>query len=236
MKAIEISGIQEVTLIDKDKPVITSPDDVIVKVKAVSICGTDVHTFQGEHPFVKPPVVVGHDLAHALGSRDEVVLLVDVDDGESGGAGQRIAGFLGDGPQEANGLGGRRIYFDLTSSRLAPLNVDDTTASELQPDFDVATTAEARELIAYARGLDIDDLDDAEIVSGLLCSLANERFRANKDRTNEPVLRRQQGPTEKADDRRDEQHDHDRGCAGPGRGVRHFPAIVADDGACSALC
>lgn len=37
------------------------PTDVIVKIKAVSICGTDVHTFQGEHPFVKPPVVVGHE-------------------------------------------------------------------------------------------------------------------------------------------------------------------------------
>jgi L-gulonate 5-dehydrogenase len=61
MKAIEISGIQEVTLIEKDEPAISTPNEVIVKVKAVSICGTDVHTFQGEHPFVKPPVVVGHE-------------------------------------------------------------------------------------------------------------------------------------------------------------------------------
>jgi L-gulonate 5-dehydrogenase len=61
MKAIEISGIQHITLIDKDTPAITSPEDVIVKVAAVSICGTDVHTFQGEHPFVTPPVVVGHE-------------------------------------------------------------------------------------------------------------------------------------------------------------------------------
>ncbi len=87
---------------------------------------------------------------------------VDGRDGRTvarGGAGQRIPGFLGDGPQEANGLGGRRIYFDLKSSTLAPLNVDVTTASELQPDFDVATIGEAAELIAYARGLDVDDLD-----------------------------------------------------------------------------
>jgi type IV pilus assembly protein PilY1 len=77
-----------------------------------------------------------------------------------GGAGQRIAGYLGDGPQEANGFGGRRIYFDLTSSRLAPLNVDLTIASELQSDLDAATVNEAAELIAYARGLDVDDLDD----------------------------------------------------------------------------
>jgi type IV pilus assembly protein PilY1 len=77
-----------------------------------------------------------------------------------GGAGQRIAGLLGDGPEEANGLGGRRIYFDLDSSKLAPLNVDQTIAAELQSDLDASTVAEAVELIAYARGLDVDDLDD----------------------------------------------------------------------------
>ncbi len=76
-----------------------------------------------------------------------------------GGAGQRIPGFLGSGPGEANGLGGRRIYFDRTSSILAPLNVDLTTAAELQSDLGAATLTEAAELIAYARGLDVDDLD-----------------------------------------------------------------------------
>jgi type IV pilus assembly protein PilY1 len=77
-----------------------------------------------------------------------------------GGAGQRIPGFLGSGPGEANGLGGRRIFFDRTSSTLAPLNVDLTTAAELQSDLGAANLAEAAELIAYARGLDVDDLDD----------------------------------------------------------------------------
>ena len=35
--------------------------------------------------------MAGHDLAHALGARDEVVLLVDVDDGQGRGAGERVA-------------------------------------------------------------------------------------------------------------------------------------------------
>ena len=61
MKAVEISDTRLVTIIDKDEPKIEQPDDVIVKIKSVSICGTDVHTFQNEHPFVKPPVVVGHE-------------------------------------------------------------------------------------------------------------------------------------------------------------------------------
>jgi type IV pilus assembly protein PilY1 len=76
-----------------------------------------------------------------------------------GGAGQRIPGLLSGNPQEANGLGGRTIYYDRTSSSLASLNADLITAGNLRSDFGVGTAAEAAELIAYARGLDVDDLD-----------------------------------------------------------------------------
>ena len=93
----------------------------------------------------------------------------DLDDGEvagrdgrvvdRGGAGQRVPGVLSASPQEANGLGGRTIFYDRTPSALGSFNVDNATASALQSDFDVATIAEAEELIAFTRGLDVDDLD-----------------------------------------------------------------------------
>lgn len=51
----------QVRLVDKPAPEIIDPGEVIVKIAAVGICGTDVHTFLDEHPFVKPPVVVGHE-------------------------------------------------------------------------------------------------------------------------------------------------------------------------------
>jgi len=76
-----------------------------------------------------------------------------------GGAGQQINGIVTGSPQEANGLGGRTIYYDRTPSRLEPLNVDATTAARVQADYDVPTVVEAAALIAYSRGLDIDDLD-----------------------------------------------------------------------------
>ena len=76
-----------------------------------------------------------------------------------GGAGQMTPGFLTGSPQEANGLGGRRILYDRTSTQLDNLNVDSTTAARVQADFDVLTTTEAEALIAFSRGLDIDDLD-----------------------------------------------------------------------------
>ena len=78
---------------------------------------------------------------------------------DRGGAGQRIPGVVMGSPQESNVFGGRRIYYDRTPSSLADLDVDPITAEALQSEFDVATPEEAAMLIAYARGLDIDDLD-----------------------------------------------------------------------------
>ncbi|NIV18346.1 MAG: hypothetical protein GWN47_08000 [Woeseiaceae bacterium] len=76
-----------------------------------------------------------------------------------GGAGQRMPGFITGSPQEANGLGGRTIYYDRTPSSLAALNVDLNTATALQPDYGVATITGAASMIAFNRGLDVDDLD-----------------------------------------------------------------------------
>ena len=76
-----------------------------------------------------------------------------------GGAGQKTPGFVSGGPQEANGLGGRKIFYDKTSTALANLNVDSAIAAALAADFGVSTVSEAEELIAFSRGLDIDDLD-----------------------------------------------------------------------------
>jgi type IV pilus assembly protein PilY1 len=76
-----------------------------------------------------------------------------------GGAGQKIPGFLAGNPQEANGLGGRKIYYDRTPTTLGDLNTDLVTAALLQADFGATTVVEASELIAFSRGLDIIDLD-----------------------------------------------------------------------------
>ena len=76
-----------------------------------------------------------------------------------GGAGQRIPGLLSGSPREANGLFGRTIFYDRTTSALDDLNADTATATALRSDLKAATVEEAAELIAYARGLDVDDLD-----------------------------------------------------------------------------
>src|SRR5687767_12323519 len=39
------------------------PSHVIVRPRRVGICGTDYHIFEGKHPFLEYPRVMGHELA-----------------------------------------------------------------------------------------------------------------------------------------------------------------------------
>ena len=37
------------------------PDDVLVKIEKIGICGSDIHVYHGKHPFTKYPVTQGHE-------------------------------------------------------------------------------------------------------------------------------------------------------------------------------
>jgi 2-desacetyl-2-hydroxyethyl bacteriochlorophyllide A dehydrogenase len=39
------------------------PQDVLIRVKATAICGSDLHIFKGRHPSVALPVAIGHELS-----------------------------------------------------------------------------------------------------------------------------------------------------------------------------
>jgi L-iditol 2-dehydrogenase len=39
------------------------PDDLLIKTARAGVCGSDLHAFRGKHPFRKPPVILGHELA-----------------------------------------------------------------------------------------------------------------------------------------------------------------------------
>lgn len=92
---------------------------------------------------------------------------VDGRDGRSvtrGGAGQRMPGFVNGDPGLMNGFGSRQLFYDQGSS-LAAFNADPMTALSLQSDLGAADAVEAEALIAFARGMDIDDLDNDGDVS-----------------------------------------------------------------------
>jgi len=44
------------------KPV-PKPNEVMIKVNYIGICGSDIHTYYGRHPFVSCPIVMGHEFS-----------------------------------------------------------------------------------------------------------------------------------------------------------------------------
>lgn len=52
------------TLIVEQRPAPTpGPDDVLVRVRRVGMCGTDMHIFRGAQPFLTYPRVMGHEMS-----------------------------------------------------------------------------------------------------------------------------------------------------------------------------
>lgn len=62
MKAIQIIKPGELKLIDMDKPVITKKDNVLIKMKAAGICGSDMGIYRGTNAAATYPRVIGHEM------------------------------------------------------------------------------------------------------------------------------------------------------------------------------
>ena len=63
MKAYTLTKPFEFKEIEVNEPVITKPDDVIINVKVVGICGTDMLSYQGKHEMVTFPRIIGHEFS-----------------------------------------------------------------------------------------------------------------------------------------------------------------------------
>lgn len=66
MKAIVLTGIRQMKMTNVPEPIIKKDNDVLLKVKAVGVCGSDVHYYQTGRigsQIVEYPFVVGHECA-----------------------------------------------------------------------------------------------------------------------------------------------------------------------------
>jgi len=62
----------EKILFEKTKIPLLGEKEVLIKVKICGVCGSDVHSYKGKHPFVHPPIVLGHEFSgviHQIGTR-----------------------------------------------------------------------------------------------------------------------------------------------------------------------
>ena len=61
MKALVYHGPGQRVWEEVPAPVIQDPADAVVRVDAVTICGTDLHILKGDVPEVKPGTILGHE-------------------------------------------------------------------------------------------------------------------------------------------------------------------------------
>lgn len=65
MKAIQIIHPSEMKVVEIEKPVV-GPGEVLVKIRYVGFCGSDLNTFLGRNPMVKLPVIPGHEVGAVI--------------------------------------------------------------------------------------------------------------------------------------------------------------------------
>ena len=62
MKQAILTSPETITFSEIDKPVI-KPNEILMKVKNIGICGSDIHAYYGKHPFMSFPIRLGHEMA-----------------------------------------------------------------------------------------------------------------------------------------------------------------------------
>ncbi len=70
MKALICEEPGRLALISRPEPV-PGPDEVLVRIRHVGICGTDFHIFGGKHPYLEYPRVMGHELSGTVETAPE---------------------------------------------------------------------------------------------------------------------------------------------------------------------
>jgi len=62
MKAVYVDDAYTVEVKDVEQQPLKD-NDVKIEVEVAGICGSDINTYKGIHPFRKPPVIIGHEVA-----------------------------------------------------------------------------------------------------------------------------------------------------------------------------
>jgi len=68
MKAMILKEYKHLEIKDIPMPYIESADEVLIRVKATAICGSDIHGFDGSTGRRQPPLVMGHEASGVVES------------------------------------------------------------------------------------------------------------------------------------------------------------------------
>ena len=80
MKALVLEEYHKLVYEDVPDPVLRTDKDILVRVRAVSICGSDVHGIDGSTGRRRPPIIMGHEAAGEIVSIGKAVTQFKVGD------------------------------------------------------------------------------------------------------------------------------------------------------------
>lgn len=73
VRAIKFPAIGAVSVIRAAGPAPPGPGEVLVGAEFLGICGTDLHVLHGQHPWVRPPLIIGHECVATVLAAGEAV-------------------------------------------------------------------------------------------------------------------------------------------------------------------
>lgn len=79
MRALELTATERLEMVERPQPQ-PAPDEVLIRVRAVGICGSDVHGYAGVGGRRIPPIVMGHELAGEVCAVGDAVSGIGVGD------------------------------------------------------------------------------------------------------------------------------------------------------------
>lgn len=80
MKSIVCQKPGKLEIIEQEKAQIINQSDVLIAIKRIGICGTDIHAYGGNQPFFNYPRILGHELSGVVEEVGSEVIKVNVGD------------------------------------------------------------------------------------------------------------------------------------------------------------
>lgn len=80
MQAVKVNEPFNMVISEEEMPEIKQENEVLVKVKRVGICGSDMHIYHGTNPLATYPRIIGHEVAGEVVSTGEKVSTLQVGD------------------------------------------------------------------------------------------------------------------------------------------------------------
>lgn len=80
MKVIQVPEPGKMEMVEREIPSLETSKDILIKLKAVGICGSDVHIYHGTSPVATYPRVVGHEMVGTVEKIGDEVTKVKVGD------------------------------------------------------------------------------------------------------------------------------------------------------------